>query len=159
MRLAPFPSWQSDALYKPTPYDVRTGANQQRVLARRVVTFTALGAGNPVLYTVPVNKALVLTSAFAACSSDTVSAETIRLLNLQVWSQAVLPAVFDVFDIRNNTAAGFGQSVDRIWQGELVLMPGELLVAQATKGAAVDSFSLVATIAGLLIPRANIQLG
>jgi hypothetical protein len=156
MRMAP--SFRSGESYQLTEYDLRTGASPQRfswqsTLQWSIVLSTSLNS--PV---VPPNRVRKISTISITSGADAGGAEVLNYV--VVYLQRSLTDLVQLDQAYSFNAAGLGGFYNKtITPTDLYLMPGELIFARAQKSAAVQSFSLALGLAGIDLPRGNIQTG
>lgn len=110
-----------------------------------------------IVYTVPQDRALILTSASIDADSITAS-EFPRRLRLQL--RPIAGSANPVFDIgQKHYTSAFTQALQQSysWSGQVVCPPGSELLGRVAFDTVQVSHAMAINITGISIPRANIQ--
>jgi len=105
------------------------------------------------IFTVPDGRALILKALqiFAIPGAG----QTTSVRQLHVNRRA--PDTSEIRLVRSDVVLGAGVAGNEDWQGEILLMPGWRLFGRAVFNALVNANTVNLSLAGILIPIANIQ--
>lgn len=147
-----------DRLWIPTAKDSRAQFAPVRI-ARRVSTTTAAATISQTVYTVPGDSVLVACAALIQGVGG--AAQSPLLVRIASVDEAGA-TIATIASWSPGGAAGTGGAagrLDGVWSGQAVIMPGEIVQAEADFDAGAVANILGVGFYGLLIPRGNWQLG
>lgn len=129
------------------------------IVLRRGDTSTTAATVNELLYTVPNDKILILSAASVQANPGTGQTAELATLRIVEENAATSGAGYTFArapDVQNATA---NIKIALTWCGEVWVSPGEQVVVRGVFDAGTNANQVVSSIAGVTIPRGNVQQG